>query len=66
MEEAALLAGDERFDRYGRLDLEIARDAAPLAATTNSNERDFFSERTGCQLYQTVYGMDIAALCLRG
>lgn len=66
MEEAALLAGDERFDRYGRLDLEIARDAAPLAATTNSNERDFFSERMGCQLYQTVYGMDIAALCLRG
>ena len=65
MEEASRLSGEERFKTYGDLDLNIAKNAAPLAAWSNSNERDFFSARMGCQLYQTVYGMDIAALCLR-
>jgi hypothetical protein len=26
---------------------------------------DFFSARIGCQLYQPVYGIDLAALCVR-
>src|SRR5215212_1764241 len=65
MEQAARLAGEERFKTYGNLDLDLAKNAAPLAAWSNSNERDFFSGRIGCQEYQTVYGMDIAGLCLR-
>jgi peptide/nickel transport system substrate-binding protein len=65
MEDAARVAGEERFDRYGKLDLDIAKNASPLAAWDNDNERDFFSARMGCQLYQPVYTMDIAALCLR-
>jgi hypothetical protein len=32
---------------------------------TNAS-RDFFSARSGCQVYQPVYGIDLAALCLRG
>jgi hypothetical protein len=26
--------------------------------------RDLFSARIGCQIYQPVYGIDLAALCL--
>ena len=41
------------------------RDAAPAAAIATNASRDFFSARIGCQIYQPVYGIDIAALCLR-
>jgi hypothetical protein len=27
--------------------------------------QDFFSKRIGCQVYQPVYGMDLAALCIK-
>jgi hypothetical protein len=27
--------------------------------------RDFFSARIGCQISQPIYGIDLAALCLR-
>jgi ABC-type transport system substrate-binding protein len=65
MEEAAGLAGPARSAAYGKLDLNIATKASPLAAWDVDNERDFFSKRMGCQLYHPVYTMDIAALCLR-
>jgi peptide/nickel transport system substrate-binding protein len=63
--EAALLTGDERFTRYAELDAEIARDWAPLANYQNDNNRDFFSARLGCQVYQPIYGMDLNTLCVR-
>lgn len=66
MHAAARLSGDERLRAYGDLDVELARDAAPLAAWVNDNDRDFFSERIGCQVYQPIYAMDLAALCVRG
>lgn len=66
MQAAARLAGDDRLQAYGQLDIELARDAAPLAAWVNDNDRDFFSERIGCQVYSPVYTMDLAALCVRG
>ena len=47
MEEAAGLAGEERFKNYGKLDLDIAKNASPLAAWDNDNERDFFSGADG-------------------
>jgi YVTN family beta-propeller protein len=65
LEAAAKLAGPRRYLAYGRLDAEIARDAAPWAAYANGISYDFFSARVGCQIYQPVYGMDLAALCLR-
>ena len=46
------------------LDLDLARNAAPLAAFGNLTSNDFFSARIGCQTYG-VYGMDLAALCPR-
>jgi hypothetical protein len=50
---------------FGKLDLTLVRDAAPLLAYGNGAAADFFSPRIGCQSYG-VYGMDVAALCLRG
>jgi ABC-type transport system substrate-binding protein len=65
MQQAALLTGDKRNQAYGRLDVDLARNAAPLAAWDNDNQRDFFSSRVGCQVYQPIYGMDFNTLCMR-
>lgn len=65
LQEAARLAGPERYKRYGELDVELARDAAPLAVYMNNNNRDFFSSHMGCQVYQPTYGMDLNAMCVR-
>jgi hypothetical protein len=61
---AARLSGPQRDLAYGALDLDIARNGAPLAAFGNPSSNDFFSARIGCQTYG-VYGMDLAALCIR-
>jgi ABC-type transport system substrate-binding protein len=61
---AARLSGPERYRTYGKLDLDLARNAAPLAAFDNLTSNDFFSARIGCQTYG-IYGIDLAALCLR-
>jgi peptide/nickel transport system substrate-binding protein len=61
---AARLTGPERYLTYGHLDLDLARNAAPLAAFDNLTSDDFFSARIGCQTYG-IYGMDLAALCIR-
>jgi peptide/nickel transport system substrate-binding protein len=64
MADAAKLSGDERLDTYGQLDVDLAKNPAPLAAWANDNDRDFFSERVGCQLYHPIYGMDLGQLCI--
>jgi YVTN family beta-propeller protein len=61
---AARLAGPERYLTYGKLDLDLARNGAPLAAFGNLSSFDFFSARIGCQTFG-FYGMDLAALCVR-
>jgi ABC-type oligopeptide transport system substrate-binding subunit len=62
--ETAQLTGPKRYLTYRELDLDLARNAAPLIAYGNSASRDFFSPRIGCQSYG-VYGIDLAALCIR-
>lgn len=60
----ARLSGARRDLAYARLDLEIARDAAPLAAFGDPSRPDFFSARVGCRT-SNPYGIDLAALCLK-
>jgi YVTN family beta-propeller protein len=60
---AAKLSGPERYLAYGILDIDLARNAAPLAAFGNLSSHDFFSARIGCQTYNPYWGMDIAAFC---
>lgn len=62
---AARLSGAGRYRVYGKLARELARHASPLVVYESDESRDFFSARIGCQVYQPVYGMDLAALCLR-
>jgi peptide/nickel transport system substrate-binding protein len=62
---AAKLTGAPRLAAYARLDADLARNAAPVVAWSNWTSQDFFSARMGCQLFKP-YGMDLAALCIRG
>jgi ABC-type transport system substrate-binding protein len=59
------LSGPQRYRAFAQLELKLERDYAPAAAFTVDASRDFFSARMGCQLYQPVYGMDLASLCVR-
>ena len=65
VDAAQRLTGAARYRAYGRLDVEVARDEAPLAAYASLNARVFLSTRVGCITYQPVYGLDIADLCVR-
>jgi YVTN family beta-propeller protein len=65
LDAASKLSGPRRYRTYDRLALELERDYAPVAAISTATSRDFFSARTGCQVYQPVFGIDLAALCLR-
>jgi ABC-type transport system substrate-binding protein len=65
IEAAAKLTGPVRYLTYGKLDAVAARTYAPTVAIGNYISQDFFSARIGCQVYQPIYGMDLAALCIR-
>jgi ABC-type transport system substrate-binding protein len=62
---AARLSGPRRYLTYGKLDADLAWNAAPWVAYSTFATDDFFSARMGCQVFNPIYGMDIAALCLR-
>lgn len=66
MEQAALIVGQRRYTTYGKLDVDISRDAAPWASLYNLNIREFLSSRVGCYTFQPVLGeMDLAATCIK-
>ena len=62
---ASRLSGVARAQAYAGIDLALTRDVVPRISFANPLEQDFFSARIGCQLYQPVVGMDLAALCIR-
>ncbi len=62
---AAKLSGPARYLAYEKLDSDLVRNGAPLASYGNVVNYDFFSARTGCQVSQPVYGIDLGALCIR-
>jgi hypothetical protein len=62
---AARLTGPRRYLAYGALDADVARNDAPWIAIGNQASHDFFSARMGCQVFNPVYGMSLAALCIR-
>ena len=68
MEAAARLVGPKRLAVYGQLDLDIMKQAAPLAATRTYNNRYFFSNRVNPKalVYQGIYqDWSIPALALK-
>jgi YVTN family beta-propeller protein len=62
---AEKLSGASRNRAASRLALGLERDDAPAAAIGTNASRDFFSARIGCQVYQPLFGIDLAALCVR-
>ena len=60
---AARLAGSARSSAFGRLDLELARDAAPAIAYTYDNAFTLVSRRTGCVVLNPW--LDLTAVCIR-
>jgi peptide/nickel transport system substrate-binding protein len=65
MAKAASLFGRSRDRAYATLDRDLMAQAAPIAPYISSNARVFVSARVGCFTYQSVYGTDLAALCVR-
>lgn len=65
MDDASRLQPPARYDAYAALDHDLMADAAPWAPWGNINARDFFSARIGCHTFNPLFGMDLAALCLR-
>jgi peptide/nickel transport system substrate-binding protein len=57
-------SGPGRYLSHGQLDLDLARNAAPLAAFGNGSTHDLFSARIGCQTFG-AYGTNLAALCIK-
>jgi len=65
MADASRLFGRARDRAYTLLDRDLMAQAAPIAPYIASNARIFVSSRVGCFTYQSVYGTDLAALCLK-
>ncbi len=61
---AAQLSGPQRYLAFGQLDIDVARDSAPLVAYGNQYSSAFFSSRIGCQTFGP-YGIDLATLCTK-
>jgi ABC-type transport system substrate-binding protein len=60
---ASRLRGTARARAYGLLDVQLARDVAPLAAISYANEPTLVSKRVGCILLRPA--LDLAAACLK-
>ncbi len=63
MRQAGALQGRPRYERYGALDVELARDTAPLAALSFFNEPTLVSKRVGCIVLRPT--LDLTAVCLK-
>ena len=64
MEQAALLSGSNRYSTYGQLDVDLMKNVVPWVPRSNGNNRVFVSKHVGCFTYNSIYSVDLAALCL--
>jgi peptide/nickel transport system substrate-binding protein len=65
LDAAKGLPSPARENALGKLDVDVARTAAPWAAVANDRTHHFFSGRIGCQRYSALYGVELASLCIR-
>ena len=63
LRQAARLSGAARYRAYGRLDIDLARNAAPLAAYDVEDVYTFVSKRAGCLIFNPF--LDLSAVCLK-
>ena len=65
MTDAAGLSGEARLRAYAKLDRDLAATAAPAAAFATGTISYFLSARMGCQVLHPIFGLDLAALCIK-
>ena len=63
MRAASRLQGSARYRAYGKLDVELARDAAPLVPIEFFDEPTLVSKRVGCIVLRPA--LDLTAACLK-
>ena len=56
MTDASKMSGAARYDAYGKLDVDMMKNAAPWAPLSNGNVREFISSRVSNYLFHPVYG----------
>ena len=56
MSDAAKLSGAARYEAYGKLDVDMMKNAAPWAPLSNGNVRELISSRVTNYLFHPVYG----------
>jgi ABC-type transport system substrate-binding protein len=64
IDRAGALSGRARYAAYGKLAVDVARNAAPMAAFAYRNARFFVSDRVGC-VSVGAHQLNFAGLCLR-
>jgi ABC-type oligopeptide transport system substrate-binding subunit len=65
MRSASLLSGNARYTAYGNLDVNMMKSNPPWAARNNFNNRILVSKRVGCFTYNSIYSVDLAAICIK-
>jgi peptide/nickel transport system substrate-binding protein len=63
LDAAAKLTGSARYRALGKLDVNLARNAAPMAPYENERVSSFVSKRVGCIVVNPF--LDLAAVCLK-
>jgi oligopeptide transport system substrate-binding protein len=57
--------GAARYRAFGALDIDLARNEAPMVAVAHDNMALLFSKRVGCVYHNGRGEVDLAALCLK-
>jgi peptide/nickel transport system substrate-binding protein len=65
LRRAALLRGQDRYRAYGKLDVQLAREEAPIAAVSYSKEPTLVSNRVAVKCMILRPALDITAACLK-
>jgi peptide/nickel transport system substrate-binding protein len=63
LDQASRLSGPERYRTYGKLDVQLSRDAAPAIPVAFLNSITFVSTRAGCIVLNPY--LDLTAVCLK-
>ena len=63
LDAASRLTGSARYRAYGKLDVNLARNAAPVAAYEYESALTFVSKRVGCVILNPF--LDLASVCLK-
>jgi peptide/nickel transport system substrate-binding protein len=65
LRRTARLEGKRRYRAYGKLDVHLARDAAPIVAISYLNESTFVSSRVDPRCIVLRPALDLTAVCLK-